>query len=220
MILTKAYPIRDVQTFWKTQDERYCYGRATQIMNERAWTIKDHKYISEHSVPHIGFPKCHARDCVASCFGWPVRRLCQDHGRILNHINVLYHEARTRIDLVTKEIVDEVRPRERPYDIIRAMVGELHGLGAIEISMRNVLAQHYGTADRGHRIQLEQCQLAFVFYTFLLSPDGEEYMTKPWRCFDDRKKHWMELETQIPIWEKAKDTAELHIIIKQYLNDG
>ena len=208
------YPIYQKRIYWDLSDIRGFYSKAYNMMKMNRELILRHKEISINAVMLVDYPICQARGCSASCLGKPIRKLCSEHGSLLNPINELYHAIRLRIfEMMSK--VKLMRKGENARRRIIHSVQVLHGLSAMEISLRNLLGRHYPSIDYEHNKQINQCYIYYRFFDFLLSEDGSEYIDKPWGLLHHRTEH-RHIDNLVKRWCKCINQEDMNTEIRLY----
>ena len=209
------YPILLRCPFWDVNDIRNYYSYAYRWISGAA-DLKERYYnIVERAVVISDYPVCYGKKCTAPILGDPDRKLCSEHGSLLNPINGLYHQIRVRME----DVLFEVRCIYGGEDAERRIKNRtevLHMLAALEISLRNLLGSFYKVCDSVHMTQLNQCYIYFRFFDFLLREEGREYLTQPWGLLHCRPTDWRKINTLIPKWAECDNQEKMNDAIRQY----
>ena len=209
------YPILIRESFWDYSDIRNYYVYAEEFVSGRKELLKQHHEIGERAVVISGYPVCHAKRCNAPILGNSDRRLCSEHGELMNPINNLYHQIRQRME----ELLSEVRTiygGENAEVRIRARTEILHMLAAMEVSLRYLLGSFFKKCDHEHMTQINQCYIYFRFFDFLLKEQGREYLTRPWGLLHCRPRHWGKINTLIKKWSVCDNQNKMDDAVRQY----
>ena len=208
-------PILIREPFWDYSDIRNYYVYADRFVSARRELVKEHFEIADRAVVIPDYPVCHGKRCTAPILGDPKIRLCNEHGKLLNPINTLYHQIRQRME----EVLSEVRTIYGGDDAevrIRARTEILHMLAAMEVSLRNLLGVFFKRCDHEHMTQINQCYIYFRFFDFLLKEQGREYLTQPWGLLHHRPRHWNKINTLIKKWAVCDSQNKMDDAVREY----